>query len=106
MIGAANRDPAAFTAPDTFDVHRPDLGTARSFTAAAQHLAFGTGLHQCVGTAFARAEIETVAAMLLPLLDEVRFSPDFRYREAGLYTRGPVALSLDFAPVHAGTAQG
>ncbi|KOV34833.1 cytochrome P450 [Streptomyces sp. H021] len=99
MIGAANRDPAAFTAPATFDIHRADLGTARSFTAAAQHLAFGTGLHQCVGAAFARAEIETVAAMLLPLLDEVRYSPGFRYRETGLYTRGPVALSLDFTPV-------
>ncbi|MFE0375529.1 cytochrome P450 [Streptomyces inhibens] len=98
MIGAANRDPDAFTAPDTFDIHRPDLGTARSFTAAAQHLAFGTGLHQCVGAAFARAEIETVAAMLLPLLDQVRYSPGFHYQEAGLYTRGPVSLSLDFTP--------
>ncbi|MFF1903624.1 cytochrome P450, cyclodipeptide synthase-associated [Kitasatospora sp. NPDC058218] len=99
MIGAANRDPDAFTAPDAFDLHRPDLGTARSFTAAAQHLSFGTGLHQCPGAAFARAEIETVAALLLPLLDDVRFSPGFRYRETGLYTRGPAALSLDFAPV-------
>ncbi|MFJ7593155.1 cytochrome P450, cyclodipeptide synthase-associated [Streptomyces sp. NPDC097617] len=99
MIGAANRDPGAFAAPDTFDIHRPDLGTARSFTAAAEHLAFGSGLHQCVGTAFARAELETVAAMLLPLLDEVRYSPGFRYREAGLYTRGPLSLSLDFTPV-------
>ncbi|CAM5565592.1 pulcherriminic acid synthase [Streptomyces avidinii] len=99
MIGAANRDPGAFTDPDTFDIHRADLGTARSFTAAAEHLSFGSGLHQCVGTAFARAEIETVAAMLLPLLDEVRYSPGFRYREAGLYTRGPLSLSLDFTPV-------
>ncbi len=102
VIGAANRDPEAFSAPDTFDLHRPDLGTARSFTAAAQHLAFGTGLHQCVGAAFARAEIETVAGMLLPLLDRVRYSPGFRYRESGLYTRGPVALPLDFTPVHGG----
>lgn len=99
MIGAANRDPGAFGDPDVFDIHRPDLGAARSFTAAAQHLSFGAGLHQCVGAAFARAEIETVAAMLLPLLDEVRYSPGFRYREAGLYTRGPLALSLDFTPV-------
>ncbi|MFI7357977.1 cytochrome P450, cyclodipeptide synthase-associated [Streptomyces avidinii] len=99
MIGAANRDPGAFTDPDTFDIHRADLGTARSFTAAAEHLSFGSGLHQCVGTAFARAEIETVAAMLLPLFDEVRYSPGFRYREAGLYTRGPLSLSLDFTPV-------
>ncbi|MCM2422953.1 cytochrome P450, cyclodipeptide synthase-associated [Streptomyces sp. RKAG293] len=102
MIGAANRDPDAFSAPDTFDIHRQDLGTDRSFTAAAQHLAFGTGLHQCVGAAFARAEIETVAALLLPLLDQVRYSPGFRYRETGLYTRGPAALSLDFTPVHEG----
>ncbi|WKV70872.1 cytochrome P450, cyclodipeptide synthase-associated [Streptomyces sp. PCS3-D2] len=99
MIGAANRDPDAFADPDSFDIHRADLGTARSFTAAAQHLAFGNGLHQCVGAAFARAEIETVAAMLLPLLDEVRYSPGFRYRETGLYTRGPASLSLDFTPV-------
>ena len=104
MIGAANRDPDAFTAPETFDIHRPDLGTARSFTAAAQHLAFGTGLHQCVGAAFARAEIETVAALLLPLLDQVRYSPGFRYRETGLYTRGPAALSLDFTPAHEGVS--
>ncbi|MEU6295586.1 cytochrome P450, cyclodipeptide synthase-associated [Streptomyces erythrochromogenes] len=107
MIGAANRDPDAFADPDTFDIHRTDLGTARSFTAAAQHLAFGAGLHQCVGAAFARAEIETVAALLLPLLDQVRYSPGFRYRETGLYTRGPVSLSLDFTPVHAsGTRRG
>lgn len=99
MIGAANRDPEAFTAPDTFDIDRPDLGAARSFTAAAQHLAFGTGLHQCVGAAFARAEIETVAATLLPLLDQVRHSPGPPYRETGLYTRGPASLPLDFTPL-------
>ncbi|MFE6941869.1 cytochrome P450, cyclodipeptide synthase-associated [Streptomyces chartreusis] len=102
MIGAANRDPAAFASPDAFDIHRADLGTARSFTAAARHLAFGTGLHQCVGAAFARAEIETVAGMLLSLFDEIRHTPGVRYRETGLYTRGPASLSIDFTP--AGTA--
>ncbi|MFG2616258.1 cytochrome P450 [Streptomyces sp. NPDC048507] len=99
MIGAANRDPEAFTDPDAFDIHRPDLGTARSFSAAAEHLAFGAGLHQCVGAAFARAEMETVAALLLPLLDGVRHAPGSRYRESGLYTRGPVSLPLLFTPV-------
>ncbi|MEU8754769.1 cytochrome P450, cyclodipeptide synthase-associated [Streptomyces chartreusis] len=98
MIGAANRDPAAFAAPDSFDIHRADLGTARSFTAAARHLAFGTGLHQCVGAAFARAEIETVAGMLLSLFDEIRHTPGVRYRETGLYTRGPASLWVDFTP--------
>ncbi|MFF8352673.1 cytochrome P450, cyclodipeptide synthase-associated [Streptomyces chartreusis] len=98
MIGAANRDPAAFASPDAFDIHRADLGTARSFTAAARHLAFGTGLHQCVGAAFARAEIETVAGMLLSLFDEIRHTPGVRYRETGLYTRGPASLWIDFIP--------
>ncbi|MGI5405613.1 cytochrome P450, cyclodipeptide synthase-associated [Streptomyces chartreusis] len=98
MIGAANRDPAAFASPDAFDIHRADLGTARSFTAAARHLAFGTGLHQCVGAAFARAEIETVAGMLLSLFDEIRHTPGVRYRETGLYTRGPASLCVDFTP--------
>ncbi|RSN90623.1 cytochrome [Streptomyces sp. WAC 05379] len=98
MIGAANRDPAAFASPDAFDIHRADLGTARSFTAAARHLAFGTGLHQCVGAAFARAEIETVAGMLLSLFDEIRHTPGVRYRETGLYTRGPTSLWIDFTP--------
>ncbi|QKZ24166.1 cytochrome P450, cyclodipeptide synthase-associated [Streptomyces chartreusis] len=98
MIGAANRDPAAFASPDAFDIHRADLGTARSFTAAARHLAFGTGLHQCVGAAFARAEIETVAEMLLSLFDEIRHTPGVRYRETGLYTRGPASLWIDFTP--------
>lgn len=104
MIGAANRDPAAFAAPDAFDIHRADLGAARSFTAAARHLAFGTGLHQCVGAAFARAEIETVAGMLLSLFDEVRHTPGVRYRETGLYTRGPASLCIDFTPARSAPA--
>ncbi len=104
MIGAANRDPAAFASPDAFDIHRADLGTARSFTAAARHLAFGTGLHQCVGAAFARAEIETVAGMLLSLFDEIRHTPGVRYRETGLYTRGPASLCVDFTPTRSAPA--
>ncbi|MGW4756882.1 cytochrome P450, cyclodipeptide synthase-associated [Streptomyces chartreusis] len=104
MIGAANRDPAAFAAPDAFDIHRADLGAARSFTAAARHLAFGTGLHQCVGAAFARAEIETVAGMLLSLFDEIRHTPGVRYRETGLYTRGPASLCIDFTPARSAPA--
>ena len=45
-IGAANRDPAQFTAPETFDVGRTPN----------RHLAFGTGAHQCAGMALARLE--------------------------------------------------
>jgi pulcherriminic acid synthase len=96
MIGAANRDPRAFRDPDRFDIFREDLDAARSFSAAANHLAFGTGMHYCVGAAFAKIEIEVAAATLLARLNRVRYAEGFRYAEVGLYTRGPASLLLDF----------
>src|SRR5437879_4726337 len=45
-IGAANRDPAQFSDPESLDVGRTPN----------RHLAFGTGAHQCAGMALARLE--------------------------------------------------
>ena len=46
MTGAANRDDRQFDEPDTFDVHRT----------MQQHLAFGYGIHFCLGSHLARLE--------------------------------------------------
>ncbi|MEV5829030.1 cytochrome P450 [Spirillospora sp. NPDC052242] len=54
LVGAANRDADAFPDPDEFDVRRP----------RHRHIAFGHGMHQCIGQHLARAELEIVFAEL------------------------------------------
>ncbi|OBI48929.1 cytochrome P450 [Mycobacterium sp. E796] len=56
MWGAANRDPAHFDAPNEFRLDR---------TAAKGHVAFGKGVHFCVGAALARLEAQIVLRKLL-----------------------------------------
>ncbi len=99
MIGAANRDPEAFDNPDTFNIHRPDLDVKTAFTGIARHVAFGSGIHNCVGAAFAGTEIEVVANIVLDQLQNMKLEEGFHYTESGLYTRGPVSLPLTFDPI-------
>lgn len=55
MLGGANRDPAVFTDPHTFDIGR---------TNARDHLAFSAGIHYCLGAQLARLE-STIALRAL-----------------------------------------
>ena len=49
MYGGANRDPAVFDDPNTFDTTRAN---------ARDHLTFGTGVHTCLGAALGRMEVQ------------------------------------------------
>ncbi|HDR7533195.1 TPA: cytochrome P450, cyclodipeptide synthase-associated [Bacillus cereus] len=96
MIGAANRDPNAFEKPDEFNIYRPDLDIKKAFSGAARHLAFGSGIHNCVGAAFAKSEIEIVVNVVLDNMKNIRLEEGFQYAEKGLYTRGPVSMPILF----------
>ncbi len=73
---AANRDPAVFEAPDTFDIRR----------SPNHHVAFGHGTHFCLGANMARAELRLLFRELTRRLTEVEVvsEPDV---EANIFAR-------------------
>jgi cytochrome P450 len=76
-LAAANRDPARYRDPETFDIHRSDGG----------HLALGHGIHHCLGAPLARLE----ARIALP----------------ALHTRFPaMRLAVDPSKLHWGHGDG
>ncbi|MEF3114835.1 cytochrome P450 [Streptomyces chrestomyceticus] len=62
-VPSANRDPEVFADPDALDVCRPN---------AQHHVAFGYGIHQCLGQALARVELQVVIGTLLRRFPEMR----------------------------------
>lgn len=72
MLGAANRDPAVFDAPDRLDVHRPNAG---------RHLSFGGGIHHCLGAALARTEGAATIAALLRAFPQLRAAGPWTLRD-------------------------
>jgi cytochrome P450 len=73
----ANRDPAAFPDPDRLDIQRD----------ARHHLAFGFGVHQCLGQPLARMELQVVYGTLYRRVPTLRLATDFtrlRFKHDGL----------------------
>ncbi|WP_216895322.1 cytochrome P450 [Nocardia alni] len=60
----ANRDGSVFDEPDAFDVHR----------SARHHIAFGYGVHQCLGQNLARLELEIILEALFDRVPTLRLA--------------------------------
>ncbi len=88
-IAAANRDPAVFDDPDSFD---PDRDTRRK-------LSFGLGSHSCPGLHLARANVRVATSVLLERLPELSLLDEPAARPRGATIRGPAALPVRIGPV-------
>ena len=85
-IGAANRDPAHFADPDRLDVARADN----------RHIAFGFGIHFCLGAPLARVEGQIALQSLLRRMPGLRLTgPEPEWRESSTL-RGLKALPVAF----------
>ncbi|MEQ8676191.1 MAG: cytochrome P450 [Aggregatilineales bacterium] len=84
ILAAANRDPAQFPDPDRFDIQRE----------GNKHIAFGYGIHFCLGAPLARLEGAVVINTILQRLPEITLVTDT------LNWRHDIAIrSLDALPV-------
>ena len=84
LLGAANRDPSHFADPDRFDVARNDR----------THMAFGGGIHVCLGAPLARLEARCAFAGLLDRWSSLELVVDEPPRKETVTLRGLAELRL------------
>jgi cytochrome P450 len=85
LLGAANRDPEAFEDPDRLDITRKDV----------RSLAFGGGIHFCLGAQLARIEAAVVFETILQRIPDLRLlEPDRPKRRPSFALRGVTELPV------------
>jgi cytochrome P450 PksS len=88
MVGAANRDPEMFDHPDVFDIKREQ---------PKRHLAFGQGIHHCLGSSLAETEARIAFTALLKRLPDMRLKePDKLAWRLSPAFRGVTTLPIAF----------
>ncbi len=87
-LASMNRDPARFANPEAFDISRPD---------ANRHVAFGKGVHACLGAPLARVEGQVALDVLFGRYPELRLAvPAAEVRWGGDFLRGFRQIPLLF----------
>jgi cytochrome P450 len=85
MIGSANRDPKQFADADRFDITRNPN----------PHVAFGHGIHSCLGAALSRMEAKIAIADLLERFPAIKRSDDDPWEpRKALHVHGPARLRV------------
>jgi cytochrome P450 len=85
---AANRDPAKYPDPDSFD---PERSNART------HLAFGRGIHMCVGNMLSRKEMTVAFQHILSRMDDIRIAEGAELKVApNMLLRGYISVPITF----------
>ncbi len=85
VVGAANRDPAVFEDPESFNINREKK----------PHLAFGGGNHFCAGAWVARASVAQIAMpQVFRELPNLRLDPDNAPVDAGWVFRGMTKMPV------------
>jgi cytochrome P450 len=85
LLGAANRDPARFADSDTFIPSREPN----------PHVAFGAGIHFCIGAPLARLEMQIALPLLFQRLPKLQLAETPRYRNA-YHFHGLECLKVSF----------
>ncbi|WP_216894207.1 cytochrome P450 [Nocardia alni] len=88
--GAANRDPAVFENPDTFDITRK----------LNPHLTFGGGRHHCLGAHLARLELTTMFGAMIRRMPDMELAGPVDWPELGEapMVGGPAGIPVRFTP--------